>query len=126
DEQKIIWSLHNIMREDPCRRFAFGVTIEGTELRLWLSNRAFVASTESIDLFENINDFISLFYVLGSASASASMKGLGWDPTVERVRNGENIQYKFTVDGKVFLTTCELATYGADSMVGRGTRVYEA
>ncbi|KAG1771178.1 hypothetical protein EV702DRAFT_1270925 [Suillus placidus] len=119
DEQKIIWSLHNIMREDPCRRFAFGFTIEDT-------NHAFVAATKPINFFENIDDVISLFYALGSASASATMKGLGWDPTVERVHNGEEIQYKFTVGDEVFTMTHELATYGADSMVGRGTRVYEA
>lgn len=69
---------------------------------------------------------ISLFYALGLASASASVKGLGWDPTVERIQSGNEIQYKFTVRGKVFTTTRELATFGADSMVGRGTRVYEA
>ncbi|KAG1778826.1 hypothetical protein EV702DRAFT_1195842 [Suillus placidus] len=126
DEQKIIWSLHNIMREDPCRRFAFGLTIEDTQLRLWLSNRAFVAATKPINFFENIDDVISLFYALGSASASSTMKGLGWDPTVERVHDGEEIQYKLTVGDEVFTTTRELATYGADSMVGRGTRVYEA
>ncbi|KAG1802515.1 uncharacterized protein BJ212DRAFT_997875 [Suillus subaureus] len=124
DEQKIIWSLHSIMREDPCRRFTFGITIEDTQLRLWLSNRAFLAVTEPINFFENIDGVISLFYVLGSASST--MKELGWDPTVERVRDGKEIQYKFTIGNEVFTTTRELATYGADFMVGRGTRVYEA
>jgi hypothetical protein len=38
----------------------------------------------------------------------------------------EGFQYKFTIGEEVFTTTRELATYGADSMVGRGTRVYEA
>ncbi|KAG2336207.1 hypothetical protein BDR05DRAFT_971181 [Suillus weaverae] len=126
DEQKIIWSLHNIMREDPCRRFAFGLTIEDTQLRLWLSNRAFVAATKPINFFENIDGVISLFYALGSASVSATMKGLGWDPTVRRIRDGKDFQYKFTIGDEVFTTTREIATYGADSMVGRGTRVYEA
>jgi hypothetical protein len=54
------------------------------------------------------------------------MEELGWDPTVERIRDGEGFQYKFTIGNEVFTTTRELATYGADSMVGRGTRVYEA
>ncbi|KAG2338830.1 hypothetical protein BDR05DRAFT_1003910 [Suillus weaverae] len=97
DEQKIIWSLHSIMREDLLRRFTFGITIEDTQLRLWLSNRAFLAVTEPINIFENIDGVISLFYALGSVPASSTMKELGWNPTV-----------------------------GADSMVGRGTRVYEA
>jgi hypothetical protein len=54
------------------------------------------------------------------------LKRLGWDPTVERIYAGEQNQYKFTVGDEVFTTTRELATYGADSMIGRGTRVYEA
>jgi hypothetical protein len=54
------------------------------------------------------------------------VKDLGWDPTVERICDGEVFQYKFTIEDKVFTTIRELATYGADSMVGRGTRVYEA
>ncbi|KAG2125306.1 hypothetical protein DEU56DRAFT_825606 [Suillus clintonianus] len=124
DEKKIFWSLHNIMREDPLRRFAFGITIEDTQLRLWLSNRALLAVTEPINFFENIDGVISLFYAL--ASASSTMKLLGWDPTVERIHDGKDFQYKFTIGDEVFTTTCELATYGADSMVGRGTRVYEA
>jgi hypothetical protein len=126
NEHKIIWSLHNIMREDPCRRFAFGITIEDTQLRLWLSNRAFLAVTEPINCFEDINSVISLFDALGFASVSTSLKRLGWDPTVERIYAGEQNQYKFTVGDEVFTTTRELATYGADSMIGRGTRVYEA
>jgi hypothetical protein len=40
------------MREDPLRRFAFGITIEDTQLRLWLSNRAFLVVTEPINFFE--------------------------------------------------------------------------
>ncbi|KAG2041366.1 hypothetical protein BDR03DRAFT_914065 [Suillus americanus] len=123
-QQKIIWSLHSIMREDPRRRFAFGITIEDTQLRLWLSNRAFLAVTEPIDFFENIDGVIS--HALGSASASSTMNGLGWDPTVERIRDGKEIQYKFTIGDEVFTTTQELATYGADYIVGHGTRVYEA
>ncbi|KAG1767565.1 hypothetical protein EDD22DRAFT_950013 [Suillus occidentalis] len=111
DEQKIIWSLQSIMREDLRRRFA---------------NRAFLAVTEPINFFENIDGVISLFYALGSAAVSSTMKELGWDPTVERIRGEEGFQYKFTIGNEVFTTTHELATYGADSMVGRGTRVYEA
>jgi hypothetical protein len=48
------------MREDPCRRFAFGITIEDTQLRLWLSNRAFLAVTEPINCFE-VHHLIALY-----------------------------------------------------------------
>ncbi|KAG1717540.1 uncharacterized protein EDB91DRAFT_1259583 [Suillus paluster] len=57
------------MRED-LRRFAFSITMEDMQVRLWLSNRAFLAVTEPIDFFQNINGVILLFYALGSASAS--------------------------------------------------------
>jgi hypothetical protein len=51
---------------------------------------------------------------------------LGWDPTVERIRDGEKFRHKLTIRDEAFTTTRELATYCADSVVGRGTRVYEA
>jgi hypothetical protein len=40
------------MREDLRRRFSFGITMEDTQLRLWLSSRAFLAVTEPINFFE--------------------------------------------------------------------------
>lgn len=51
---------------------------------------------------------------------------LGWDPTVERIHEGNEIQYKYKICDQFFTTTRPLATYGADAMVSRGTRVYEA
>lgn len=65
---------------------------------------------------------ISLFYLIGKKNKEE----LGWDPTVERVHDGTKIQYRFKIDNRFFTTTRPLATYGADAMVGRGTRVYEA
>ncbi|KAF8845353.1 hypothetical protein BDN67DRAFT_941205 [Paxillus ammoniavirescens] len=123
NDEKVIWSLHNIMREDPCRRFAFGITIENTRLRLWLSNRALLVVTEPIHFHEDIDGVISLFCALGSASATGGKEGLGWDPTVRRKFDGN---CEFTVGEETFTTTRELSTHGTDSMVGRGTRVYEA
>ncbi|KAG1790269.1 uncharacterized protein HD556DRAFT_1392304 [Suillus plorans] len=55
-----IWSLHNMMREDPCRRVPSGITIEDTQLRSWLSNRGFLAVTEPINSFKEIDGGISL------------------------------------------------------------------
>ncbi|KAG2355387.1 hypothetical protein BDR07DRAFT_1493256 [Suillus spraguei] len=106
DEEKIIWSLHNIMREDPLRRFAFGITIEDTQLRLWLSNRALLAVTEPINFFENIDGVISLFYALGFASKSSAVKDSDGTPL-----SSGSVMGRFS---------------NTNSMVGRGTRVYEA
>ncbi|KAG2071719.1 hypothetical protein BDR04DRAFT_987849, partial [Suillus decipiens] len=124
NEQKIIWSLHSIMHEDLCHHFAFGINMEDMQLRLWLSNRAFLAVMEPINFFKNIYGVISLFYALGSVSSN--LKNLRWDSTVEQIHDGEDFQYKFTIRNKVFTMTHELATYGTDSMVGHGTCVYKA
>lgn len=51
---------------------------------------------------------------------------LGWDPTVDRIIGNGEIQYEFKIGKRCFVTTRPLATFGADAMVGRGTRVYEA
>ncbi|KAI6111271.1 hypothetical protein F5141DRAFT_985141, partial [Pisolithus sp. B1] len=40
DDKKVIWSLHHIMRSDPCHRATFGVTIESTEMKFWFTCRA--------------------------------------------------------------------------------------
>ncbi|KAG2070470.1 hypothetical protein BDR04DRAFT_1118335 [Suillus decipiens] len=72
------------MHEDLHHHFAFGITMEDMQLRLWLSNCVFLAVMEPINFF------------------------------------------KFTIGNEVFTTTHELATYGADSMVGHGTCMYKA
>ncbi|KAI9462725.1 hypothetical protein HD554DRAFT_1444130 [Boletus coccyginus] len=116
------WSLYNIMREDPLRRFTFGITVEGTHMRFWCSNRAFLAVSLPINFVTEIDNVISLFYLIGSKTKVE----LGWDPTVERICDRVPDRYKFTIGNQQFTTTRPLATYGADTMVGRGTRVYEA
>lgn len=65
---------------------------------------------------------IALFYSIASKNTTE----LGWDPTVERLYDGGKVQYKFTIGGEIFTTIDELATYGADAVDGRGTRVYKA
>ncbi|KAH0825895.1 hypothetical protein J3R83DRAFT_7707, partial [Lanmaoa asiatica] len=122
NEAKIIWSLHNMMREDPCRRFALGITIEDKDMRIWCHNRAFLVASKPLDFTKEIDAVIALFYSI----ACQDEAGLGWDPTVERVYDGDKVLYKFTIDGEVFTTIGELATYGADAIFGRGTRVYKA
>ena len=49
DEQKVIWSMHHIMRSDPCRRFTFAVTIEGTQLQMWFTCRSVTLVSKPFD-----------------------------------------------------------------------------
>ena len=46
---KILWSLHHMMNVDRRRRFAFGATIENTDLRIWFCCRQIVLVTHRFD-----------------------------------------------------------------------------
>ena len=45
----MLWNLHHIMNVDCRRRFAFGVTIENTDTRIWFCCRETVFVTEHFD-----------------------------------------------------------------------------
>ena len=49
---KILWSLHHMMHVDRRRRFAFGVTIENTDTRIWFCCRQIVLVTHRFDLMK--------------------------------------------------------------------------
>jgi hypothetical protein len=40
------------MRTDPCRRFAFGITVENTHTRVWLCHRAGMVVSEGFNFME--------------------------------------------------------------------------
>jgi hypothetical protein len=50
--EKMIFSLTHILRNDPCRRFAFGITIEDDQLRLWLFARSGIMITMPVNWIE--------------------------------------------------------------------------
>ncbi|KAF8585411.1 hypothetical protein K439DRAFT_1343467, partial [Ramaria rubella] len=128
--QKIIWSMHHIMRSDPCRRFTFGFTVENTQMRIWFACRSRVFVTAPFNFILDHDTAIRFFI----ACAYATEAELGWDPTVERIYVDGTPQYKFTVHDieganhveTVFRTTRVLADFSADALRGRGTRVFEA
>ncbi|KAF9236967.1 hypothetical protein BU15DRAFT_63578 [Melanogaster broomeanus] len=96
NDQKIIWSLHHVMRTDPCRRATFGITIENKCRRHYPS-------------------------VL--LPGFAKDHELGWDTSIERVLYEDTIQYKITINGIVYQTVETLSDFGAEAMRGRGTRM---
>jgi hypothetical protein len=141
--------MHEIMRSDPLRRFAHGITIEDTTLRFWISHRAYLVASTPIDInsvrivlphpishfdtlpFQNHGRLVRLF--LGIALSTEER--LGYDPTMSRVFRGGNDNKKFCYDIEVrdhrgmvmtFRTKDEISTYGADAIRGRGTRVWSA
>jgi hypothetical protein len=51
NQQQIVWNLHTIMREDPCRCSTFGITIENTEVHLWFTCCTTTVVSELFNLF---------------------------------------------------------------------------
>ena len=126
-----------MMRNDPSRRFAFGITIENTEMRVWFCCRSVVLVSKDFDVlkvrpclsFVNIAPYssqnhdmvIRLFVSLAFGTTSQ----LGYDPTVMRVKEDGKIQFQFLVGDKTYQTLSVLSDFGADPLLGRGTRVFE-
>ena len=54
----ILWDMHHIMRNDPTRRFTYGMTIENKSLRMWLCHRAAVIVSEPINFIKVIELFL--------------------------------------------------------------------
>lgn len=50
--EKILWSGTHIMRDDLCRRFTFGITVEDTQLRLWFFGRVGVLVSSPFNWLE--------------------------------------------------------------------------
>ena len=125
-----------MMRNDPCRRFAFGITIENTTTRLWFCCRTAVLVSKPFDLF-NVSALclgISTSYVRQdrdsvirtfASLAFGSNEYLGYDPTITRVLVDDQPQYDIQVVDKVYRTTDVLSNFGADAIIGRGTRVFK-
>ncbi|KAI5993491.1 hypothetical protein EDD15DRAFT_2548104, partial [Pisolithus albus] len=126
DDEKVISSLHHIMRSDPCRRSTLGVTIEDTQMRFWFTCRAITLVSEPFDFFTEPEHLIHFFCSL----AFANEQQLGWDPTVQRVCVEGKPQYNITVrtdEGKetVYQSTKMISDFSAHAMQGRGTRVFQ-
>ncbi|KAI5993507.1 hypothetical protein EDD15DRAFT_899625 [Pisolithus albus] len=126
DDEKVISSLHHIMRSDPCRRSTLGVTIEDTQMRFWFTCRAITLVSEPFDFFTEPGHLIHFF----CSVAFADEQQLGWDPTVQRVCVEGKPQYNITVrtdEGKetVYQTTKMISDFSAHAMQGRGTRVFQ-
>ncbi|KAI0916700.1 hypothetical protein AcV5_003114 [Taiwanofungus camphoratus] len=133
--EKVVWGMHHCMREDPRRRFTFGLTIEDTNTRLWFCSRAEIMVTQPFNFMTDHDTFTHFL-----SFAYAEMHELGWDPTMRLVKDSKRTvqydgngapRYDITVrvsDTKhvVYRTVKVLSDIGANAMQGRGTRVWEA
>ncbi|KAH7904218.1 hypothetical protein BJ138DRAFT_1019438, partial [Hygrophoropsis aurantiaca] len=128
NDEKIIWSLHHVMRSDPCRRATFGVTIEDTRTRFWFTCRSATIVSEEFNFIENTAPLTHFFCALAFAEEHQQ----GWDPTCRRVWDElfgiqYDIEFRDAVGKtRVYRTTRVLSDFGAEALRGHGTRVFEA
>lgn len=49
DSKKVLWNMHQTLRDDPRRRFTFGFTIENRTMRIWFCSRAEILVSQPFD-----------------------------------------------------------------------------
>ncbi|KAF8869095.1 hypothetical protein CPB85DRAFT_1401682 [Mucidula mucida] len=122
NESKVLGAVGHILYADPCRRSVIAFTIEDHLMRFWYFSRSHIAVSAAFDYHANPGLFIRFVIFM----TFAPLEDLGYDPTVKRVRVGEelNIQYRFTIRDKVYQTTGVIYEMNLD-IVTRATRVWE-
>ncbi|KAJ3557293.1 hypothetical protein NM688_g1550 [Phlebia brevispora] len=121
-------NLSQTMRDDPARRFTYGITMEKFDMRLWYCDRSEVVVSESFNIMESYD--LLVHFVL-SIAYPESLWDLGFDTTMTRAVGEDEGQYIITVpdqDGveRKYLTLQLLDNHNADALRGRGTRVWKA
>ncbi|QRW24935.1 Fungal specific transcription factor domain [Rhizoctonia solani] len=127
---KVIWSMHHIMRNDPCRRYVYGLTWEDTKARLWFNNRSDIVASEEFDINTDWKQLVRI--LLSIQVANSGQLGFDFSMTAAPNNNGESEpSYDITVHNDKAKTACVYRTLrvisdlGTDSLTGRGTRVWE-
>ncbi|OSX58053.1 hypothetical protein POSPLADRAFT_1061146 [Postia placenta MAD-698-R-SB12] len=133
---KVLWSMHQCMREDARHRFVYGMTIENETMRLWFSSRADTFVSKEINWRTDHETVVHFFLAMMYANEAE----VGWDPTIAYVlQDGEFVpgedgapQLEILVQDESrkpdvwYRTHRVLADHGAHGGPGRGTRVWEA
>ncbi|KAF8731102.1 Fungal specific transcription factor domain, partial [Rhizoctonia solani] len=130
DFGKVIWSMHHIMRNDPRRRYVYGLTCEDTKARLWFNNRSDIVASEEFDINTDWKQLVRI--LLSIQMANSGQLGFDFSMTAAPNSNGESEPlYDITVHNDEAKTACVYRTLrvisdlGTDSLTGRGTRVWE-
>ncbi|KII93430.1 hypothetical protein PLICRDRAFT_152116 [Plicaturopsis crispa FD-325 SS-3] len=126
--RKIIWGMHHIMRDDPCRRFTYGVTIEDTQMRVWFCNRSSLIVLKDFNFVTDVEKLIRIY----SSFAFTTPAELGWDPTIRAIDGTSPTEYEIDVYVKgqpkplVYRSAKIIWDHAAEDMHSRATRVFEA
>ncbi|TDL23338.1 hypothetical protein BD410DRAFT_839214 [Rickenella mellea] len=115
--RKVLRSMHQIMGFDPCRRFTYGLTIEGNMARLWFCCRSFLMVSERFDHHKDWRTLVAVTISLGYANE----EDLGWDLTIRY--DGSLKKHVLTFEGKDFVVCEVLADFRSHASIGRATWV---
>ncbi|KAJ6511298.1 hypothetical protein C8R47DRAFT_1314307 [Mycena vitilis] len=123
NNHELIWSCQDVLRDDPRRRFTYGVTLDDTQMRIWFFSRAEELVSCPFDCMTEVSALIQIFLRL----AFATQEQLGYDTTMSRfIDDAGSTQMKITVAGTAYITKKLLSDQRADAVCGRTTRVWEA
>ncbi|KAJ7756940.1 hypothetical protein B0H16DRAFT_1885671 [Mycena metata] len=122
-ERELVWSCHDVLREDARRRFTFGVTTNENSMRVWFFSRSHEFVTTPFSFVSDPRSVVHMFFGL----AFATPEQLGYDSSISCfVDNAKNIQYRLFVGGAAYITKKILSDNRAEASRGRVTRVWEA
>ncbi|KAJ6511306.1 hypothetical protein C8R47DRAFT_729886 [Mycena vitilis] len=123
NNHELIWSCQDLLRDDPRRRFAYGVTLDDTQMRIWFFSRSEELVSCPFDCMTEASVLTQIFVRL----AFATQEQLGYDTTMSRfIDDAGSAQMKIIVAGTVYVTKGLLSDRCADAVCGRTTRVWEA
>ncbi|KAG8881662.1 hypothetical protein FRB97_009284 [Tulasnella sp. 331] len=94
-KEKIKWSLGNILRQDACRLFAYGITVVNSEMIVWRGDRVTLLHSESLNWMRDRIMATKVFAYLAFASCGE----LGFDTTMRSMLLGDSkVVYDLFVD----------------------------
>ncbi|CUA78008.1 TBC1 domain family member 31 [Rhizoctonia solani] len=127
---KLIWSMHRIMRTDAQRRYVLGLTCENTTARLWYNDRSDIVASDTFDINKDWKYLVRIILSM----LVATRVDTGYDPSIvtfPAINLETEPKYDITIYNNdaqttnVYRTIEMISGVGADSMVGRGTRVWK-
>ncbi|KAJ7164895.1 hypothetical protein C8R46DRAFT_300333 [Mycena filopes] len=123
DLKDLVWDCHAILRKDCRRRFTFGISVDGDEMRIWFFSRTHSFVSEPLDFIAEPKPLVRFVVAI----AFATPEQLGYDESASCFLDDAGaVQYKLTVDQTVYITTKVLSDHRSDTIHGRSTRVWAA
>ncbi|KAJ7178039.1 hypothetical protein C8R46DRAFT_942976 [Mycena filopes] len=123
DLKDLVRDCHVILRKDCRRRFTFGISVDGNEMRIWFFSRTHSFVSEPLDFISEPKPLVRFVVAI----AFATPEQLGYDDSSSCFLDDAGaVQYKLNVDQTAYVTTKVLSDHRSDTIHGRSTRVWAA